>query len=44
MSKEFENKDDLDAQTEKWGTNFIMEDERKAGGFEKETNRLLRQP
>ena len=33
MSKEFENKRDLDAQREKWGVDFIVRNERKAGGF-----------
>lgn len=43
MSKEFENKHDLDVQNENQGTDFMMQDERKAGGFEKEANKLLMQ-
>lgn len=43
MSKEFENKHDLDVQNENQGTDFMMQDERKEGGFEKEANKLLMQ-
>lgn len=43
MSKEFEDKHDLDVHNENQGTDFMMQDERKEGGFEKEANKLLMQ-
>lgn len=38
MSRGFKNRHDLDNLSEKWGIDFTMQDERKAGRFEKETS------